>query len=169
MPNIPATSSLRIQPKAGLDPLFLGASLYSTLNTLLQHKSTFPRLNILFNSTSPVSNPVYIDLEANGLRLRFDGESQHLELIEVTEFGKLGLLYGDINLRNITLILLLTIVAMERRHFGPFIRPLDLLHLENYCQPLRRLPQRISCHILESHSSFLFLRTFRHQRQIRSC
>src|SRR5208282_756894 len=98
MPNIPPTSSLQIQPKQGLGPLSLSASLYSTLTTLLQHKSAFPRLNISFNSSNPVTNPIYIDLESNGLRLRFDGESQHLELIEVIEFGKIGLLYGDTNL-----------------------------------------------------------------------
>ena len=95
MPNIPPTSSIKIQPNHGLGPLSLSASLYSTLATLLHHKSTFPRLNISFNSSNPVINPIYIDLESNGLRLRFDGESQLLELIEVIEFGKIGLLYGD--------------------------------------------------------------------------
>lgn len=99
MPHIPPTASLQIQPGEALGPLSLSASLFSTITTLLQHKSTFPRLNISFNSTDPVTNPVYIDLETNGLRLRFDGESQHLELIQVTEFGKVGLVYADTNLR----------------------------------------------------------------------
>lgn len=99
MPTFPPTSSLPIQPGEAIGPLSLSASLYSTLTTLLQHKGTFPRLNISFNSANPVCNPIYIDLEANGLRLRFDGESQHLELIEVTQFGNLGLLYKDSNLR----------------------------------------------------------------------
>ena len=101
MPTLPPTSSLLIQPGEALGPLSLSASLYSTLSTLLHHKSTFARLNISFNPTNPVSNPIYVDLESNGLRLRFDGESQRLELIEVTEFGRVGLLYGDINLRSI--------------------------------------------------------------------
>ena len=101
MPNLPTTSSLQIQPGDALGPLSLSGSVYATLTSLLLHKSTFPRLNISFNSTDPVSNPIYIDLEANGLRLRFDGESQRLELIEVTEFGKIGLLYSDSNLRYI--------------------------------------------------------------------
>ena len=98
MPTIPLTSSLQIQPGEGLGPLFLSTSLYVTLTTLLHHKSTFPRLNISFDPKNPVSNPLCIDLEANGLRLRFDGESQHLQLIEVTEFCKIGLQYGDTNL-----------------------------------------------------------------------
>jgi hypothetical protein len=99
MPTVPPTSSLPVQPGEAIGPLSLSASLHSTLSTLLQHKATFPRLNISFNSANPVCNPIYIDLEANGLRLRFDGEAQHLELIEVTEFGKVGLLYQEANLR----------------------------------------------------------------------
>lgn len=104
MPTVPPTSSLPIQPGEAIGPLSLSASLYSTLSTLLQHKAAFPRLNISFNSANSVCNPIYIGLEANGVRLRFDGESQHLELIEVTEFGKVGLLYKDTNLRCVFVI-----------------------------------------------------------------
>lgn len=103
MPTVPPSSSLQIQPGQGLGDITLSASLYSTLTILLQQKTVFPRLNISFNSGNPVSNPIYLDLEANGLRLRFDGESQRLELIEVTEFGKIGLLYDDTNLRYLKL------------------------------------------------------------------
>src|SRR5277367_1810969 len=99
MPHIPPTASLQIQPGESLGPLSLSASLFSIITTLLQHKHTFPRLNISFNSTNPLTNPIYVDLENNGLRLRFDGESQHLQLIQVTEFGRLGLVYADTNLR----------------------------------------------------------------------
>jgi Uncharacterised protein family (UPF0183) len=99
MPTIPPSSSVEVQPGQALGPINLKASLYSTLSTLLLHRSTFPRLNTSFNSANPVSNPIFIELETNGVRLRFDGESQHLELIEVTEFGKLGFLYNDNTLR----------------------------------------------------------------------
>jgi hypothetical protein len=104
MPTLPTTSCLQIQPREALGPLSLSGSLYATLTTLLLHKSTFPRLNISFNSTDPVSNPIYVDLEANGLRLRFDGESQRLELIQIVEFGKIGLLYNESNLRYFVLM-----------------------------------------------------------------
>jgi hypothetical protein len=103
MPAIPPSSSVEVQPGQALGPIALKASLYSTLSTLLHHRSTFPRLNTSFNSANPVSNPLFIELETNGVRLRFDGESQHLELIEVTEFGKLGFLYNDNTLRFPTL------------------------------------------------------------------
>jgi hypothetical protein len=99
MPTVPPTSSVPIQPSIGLGPLRLGATLFSTLSTLLQSRSIFPRVNISFHAKSPVLSPIYVELDANGIRLRFDGESQHLELIEVTEFGKIGLLYDDTNLR----------------------------------------------------------------------
>jgi len=99
MPTIPPSSSVQVQPGQGLGPLSLKASLYSTLSSLLHHRSTFPRINISFNSANPVSNPIFIELETNGIRLRFDGESQHLEFIEVIEFGKLGFLYNDNTLR----------------------------------------------------------------------
>jgi isoleucyl-tRNA synthetase len=99
MPNVPPSSSLQIRPGEGLGPLSLSASLYSILTILFTNKPTFPRLNISYNSDDPVSSPIYIDLEANGVRLRFDGESQRLELIEITEFGPTGLLYNDSNLR----------------------------------------------------------------------
>ena len=102
MPNVPPSSSLQIQPGEALGPLSLSASLYSTLTTILSNKSTFPRINISFNSDDPVSSPIYIELEANGVRLRFDGDSQRLALIEVTEFGPTGLLYSDSNLRYTT-------------------------------------------------------------------
>ena len=118
MPNIAPTSSLQVQPGEALGLLVLSTSLYATLTTLLRHKSTFPRLEISFNSASPVSKPIYIDLESNGLRLRFDGESQHLELIEVTEFGKIGLKYADTNLRLTTL----QCFAYTSRHGPPSFR-----------------------------------------------
>jgi Uncharacterised protein family (UPF0183) len=169
MPTIPPSSSLQIQPGEALGPLSLSASLYSTLTTLLQHKSAFPRLNISFSSASPVSNPVYIELDTNGLRLRFDGESQRLELIEVTEFGKVGLLYGESNLRYILVSSLLISVAMDHLHFDRYTRRLDRLLLESCFRPLHRRPKRTSSHILALHSNFLFHQMHPYLRQTETC
>jgi hypothetical protein len=99
MPNLPGTHILEVKPGESLGPLSLSTSLYATLNTLIMEKAIFPRLNISFDPLNPTSNPIFIDLEANGIRLRFDGESQHLQLIEITDFCKLGLLYKDTNIR----------------------------------------------------------------------
>ena len=118
MPNIPPSSSLQVKPGEALGPLSLSASLYSILTTLFSNKSTFPRINISFNSDDPVSSPIFIELEANGLRLRFDGDSQRLELIEVTEFGPVGLIYNESNLRYNTFYYL----TKYSRHGPPTFR-----------------------------------------------
>jgi Phagosome assembly factor 1 len=99
MPNLPGTHILELKPGESLGPLSLDASLYAVLNTLIAEKAIFPRLNISFDPLSPVASPIFIDLEANGIRLRFDGESQHLQVIEVTDFSKLGIIYNDTNIR----------------------------------------------------------------------
>src|SRR5262245_47513356 len=90
---------LELRPRHALGPLVLASSLYSTLNTLIANKSTFPRLNISFSPDSPLTSPIFIDLDANGVRLRFDGESQRLQLIEITDFTKLAVMYNNTNLR----------------------------------------------------------------------
>lgn len=149
MSNYIPTSNLQIQPGQALGPLVLSSSLYVNLSSLISHKSTFPRLNISFNSSSPVSNPIYLDLEANGVRLRFSGESQQLELIEVVEFGKLGLLYGDTNLRYYFGQSWLTIVVMGHLLFVLFIRPLDQHLREKYSLLQRHRLKCMFCPILE--------------------
>jgi Uncharacterised protein family (UPF0183) len=129
MPTVPPVSLLAIQPGVSLGPLRLGVSLFSTLATLLNNRSIFPRVNISYSSANPVADPIYIELEASGIRLRFDGESQRLGLIEVTEFGPLGLLYHDRNLRYSFMFALLILVAMAHRPFA-----LYMIHL---APPLR--------------------------------
>jgi hypothetical protein len=91
-----------------------------------------------------VTNPIYVDLETNGLRLRFDGESQHLQLIQVTEFGRLGLVYADTNLRYFILNFgvaggLMWVVVMVHRHFDLCIRLLDRRRLESWCRLRHRV------------------------------
>ena len=170
MPHIPPTASLLLQPGEGLGPLSLSASLFSIITTLLQHKSTFPRLDISFNSTNPVTNPIYVDLETNGLRLRFDGQSQHLELIQVTEFGKLGLVYAETNLRHHLMCASgLIVVVMARRHFDLCIRLLDRLRRESWSKRPRPHRKCIYSHIRGLHSSSPYRRMRPNPRPIRNC
>lgn len=50
---------------------------------------------MIYDPTSPVKEPVILNLPANGIRLRFDGPEQRLRLIEVLDFNKNKLSYKD--------------------------------------------------------------------------
>lgn len=54
----------------------------------------YPSSGLIYDPTHPLSTPVIVNLEMNGLRLRFDGADQRLRLIEVTSFPKSRLSYN---------------------------------------------------------------------------
>jgi len=51
-------------------------------------------VNVVYDAQSPLSSTVVLDLETNGIRLRFDGADQRLRLIEVIDFSKSRLSYN---------------------------------------------------------------------------
>lgn len=51
-------------------------------------------MDLSYDDKSPVTKPIILELPANGLRLRFDGPSQTLRLIEITDFTKSKLQYA---------------------------------------------------------------------------
>lgn len=55
----------------------------------------FPKLDLIYEHTAPVKEPVVLNLPTNGIRLRFDGPEQRLRLIEVLDFTKSKLTYKD--------------------------------------------------------------------------
>jgi hypothetical protein len=73
----------------------LGASLHDILTRLKAEPQRFPKLDLVYDHTSPVKEPVILNLPSNGLRLRFDGPQQRLRLIEVLDFTKSQLTYKD--------------------------------------------------------------------------
>lgn len=73
----------------------LGASLHDVLTRLKAEPQRFPKLDVLYSPSRPVSEPVCIALPHNGLRLRFDGPEQRLRLIEVTDFANMHITYKD--------------------------------------------------------------------------
>lgn len=75
----------------------LGATLHDTLTRLKAEPQRFPQLDLVYDQTSPVLEPVILNLPANGVRLRFDGPEQRLRLIEVLDFTKSQLTYKDQN------------------------------------------------------------------------
>ncbi|KAL2201857.1 hypothetical protein CC79DRAFT_1281611 [Sarocladium strictum] len=78
----------QLLPGRALGFLILGASLHDTLTRLKAEPQSFPKLDVLYSSDRPVTEPVCIELPHNGIRLRFDGPEQRLRLIEVTDFTK---------------------------------------------------------------------------------
>jgi hypothetical protein len=73
----------------------LGASLHDILTRLKAEPQRFPHLDVVYEHTSPVKDPVILGLPDNGIRLRFDGPEQRLRLIEVLDFTKNRITYKD--------------------------------------------------------------------------
>ncbi|GAP85400.1 putative upf0183 domain-containing protein [Rosellinia necatrix] len=87
--------SAALHPGVGLGFLILGASLHDILTRLKAEPQRFPKLDLAYSSTEPVTEPVILTLPANGIRLRFDGPEQRLRLIEVLDFTKNRITYQD--------------------------------------------------------------------------
>ncbi|KAI1196224.1 hypothetical protein F5X97DRAFT_220106 [Nemania serpens] len=87
--------SAALHPNVGLGFLILGASLHDILTRLKAEPQRFPKLDLAYSQTDPVTEPVVLTLPANGLRLRFDGPEQRLRLVEVLDFSKNRITYQD--------------------------------------------------------------------------
>ncbi|KAI5467413.1 hypothetical protein BGZ63DRAFT_371162 [Mariannaea sp. PMI_226] len=85
----------QLYPGRALGFLVLGASLHDVLTRLKAEPQRFPKLELLYSPDHPVTEPVGIELPANGVRLRFDGPEQRLRLIEVTDFTKNHITFKD--------------------------------------------------------------------------
>lgn len=73
----------------------LGASLHEIITRIKAEPQRFPKLDLTYEPTAPVDEPVILSLPSNGIRLRFDGPQQRLRLIEVLDFTKNKLTYND--------------------------------------------------------------------------
>lgn len=80
--------SAQLHPGRALGFLVLGASLHDVLTRLKAEPQRFPKLELMYTPTAPVTEQVILGLPANGIRLRFDGPEQRLRLIEVIDFTK---------------------------------------------------------------------------------
>ncbi|KAJ3521567.1 hypothetical protein NM208_g13232 [Fusarium decemcellulare] len=78
----------QLYPGRALGFLVLGATLHDVLTRLKAEPQRFPKIELLYSPDRPVTEPVGVELPANGVRLRFDGPEQRLRLIEVTDFTK---------------------------------------------------------------------------------
>ena len=82
-----------ILPTDGLPAL--GSSLHNILSRIKAQPRPYPRLDLTYSASDPISHPVNLTLPANGLRLRFDGQDQRLRLIEVLDFSKASPTYKN--------------------------------------------------------------------------
>jgi hypothetical protein len=89
------TSSIEMKATPNVVNLVLGASLHDTLTRLKAEPQRFPKLDLAYENTASVKEPVILNLPTNGVRLRFDGPEQRLRLIEVLDFTKSHLTYKD--------------------------------------------------------------------------
>ncbi|KHJ33908.1 putative upf0183 domain containing protein [Erysiphe necator] len=87
--------SAQVFPGQGLGFIVLGSTLHNVLTRLKAEPRKFPKIDLIFNQSSPLKEPVILGLPDNGLRLRFDGPEQRLRLIEVLDFAKSHLKYKD--------------------------------------------------------------------------
>ncbi|KAF4466585.1 UPF0183 domain, partial [Fusarium albosuccineum] len=78
----------QLYPGRALGFLVLGATLHDVLTRLKAEPQRFPKIELLYSPDRPVTEPVGVELPANGVRLRFDGPEQRLRLIEATDFTK---------------------------------------------------------------------------------
>ncbi|KAL3418099.1 hypothetical protein PVAG01_09814 [Phlyctema vagabunda] len=85
----------QVHPGRALGFLVLGASLHDIITRLKAEPQRFPKLELVYEPTAPVQEPVALNLPVNGIRLRFDGPEQRLRLIEVLDFTKSKLSYND--------------------------------------------------------------------------
>ncbi|KAA8913024.1 hypothetical protein FN846DRAFT_931495 [Sphaerosporella brunnea] len=84
-----------VVPGKALGFIALGSSLHYVLGRLRRYEKVFTSISTIYDPLSPLSSPVIILLENNGIRLRFDGADQRLRLIEVLDFQKCGLVYNN--------------------------------------------------------------------------
>lgn len=66
----------------------LAAALYDVLTALKVDHKRFPKLDVSYSPSNPLTVPVVVELPENGLRLRFDGSEQRLRLIEILDIDK---------------------------------------------------------------------------------
>lgn len=59
------------------------------------YEKVFTSIGTVYDPENPLSSPVIILLENNGIRLRFDGPEQRLRLIEVLDFQKCRMTYNN--------------------------------------------------------------------------
>ena len=78
--------------------------------------SEFPKIQVIYSKDEPFINPIIIWLEANGLRLQFDGQKQSLRLIEVVDWGKTKISYKDSEIGKQGFV---TFRAIYSKVFGP--------------------------------------------------
>ncbi|KAK4203990.1 hypothetical protein QBC40DRAFT_273726 [Triangularia verruculosa] len=89
--------SAQLHPGRALGFLVLGASLHDVLTRIKAEPQRFPKIELYFNPSSPVTKEVVVGLPANGLRLQFDGPEQRLRLIEVINFTKNHIFFKPAN------------------------------------------------------------------------
>ena len=87
--------SLAIHPGQGLGHITLGSSLHETLSSLKSQPSVFQTIDIFYSPSEPLSTPVILNLPKNGFRLRFDGPTQRLRLIEILDFSLNSFTYDN--------------------------------------------------------------------------
>lgn len=87
--------NLAIYPGQGLGHITLGSALHETLSSLKSQPNVFPTIDIFYSPSEPLSTPVILNLPKNGFRLRFDGPTQRLRLIEILDFSLNSFTYDN--------------------------------------------------------------------------
>lgn len=65
------------------------------LDYIRDHKNWYPKIDVVQSVEKVFTSTLFIVLPQNGIRLHFDGKSQHLRLIEVLEWGSLAMTYKN--------------------------------------------------------------------------
>ncbi|KAJ9602283.1 hypothetical protein H2200_013138 [Cladophialophora chaetospira] len=90
--------AFQIQPERGISWITLGSSIYSIITRLKASPQIYPKLDLSYSGSEPITQPVILSLPCNGLRLRFDGPDQRLRLIEVLDFSISAFVYKNTDL-----------------------------------------------------------------------
>lgn len=87
-----------VQPGRGLGWMVLGSYLHTVISRIKSQPQIYPKIDLSYSASSPLVQPVILNLPANGLRLRFDGPDQRLRLIEVVDFAGTHITYKNTDL-----------------------------------------------------------------------
>ncbi|KIW80482.1 hypothetical protein Z517_07098 [Fonsecaea pedrosoi CBS 271.37] len=98
MTETASKAAFQIQPERGISWITLGSSIYSIITRLKTSPQLYPKLDLSYSATEPITQPVVLSLPYNGLRLRFDGPDQRLRLIEVLDFSLSSFVYKNTDL-----------------------------------------------------------------------
>eukprot|EP01012_Entosiphon_sulcatum_P040825 TRINITY_DN5455_c0_g1_i1.p1 TRINITY_DN5455_c0_g1~~TRINITY_DN5455_c0_g1_i1.p1 ORF type:complete len:376 (+),score=58.14 TRINITY_DN5455_c0_g1_i1:32-1159(+) len=85
---------LELQPARAAGAFRLGMPIAEAVQYLQKHSRAIRRVDVVFDDLNPLSREIKLHLVNEGVVLYFEPVSQRLQLVEITDFGRLSLSYS---------------------------------------------------------------------------